>query len=478
MNEPAHRAIEPSKPALSPIATEARALHALALERQRTGDLAGAIEAYYQCVERFPSFADAYNNLAVLLKMAKRLPAAVACLKRAINFAPQAAALHSNLGNMLWMMLEFDEAMAAFQRAQALDPRRYETFHNQGLLYYSLGNFQAAVECYDRSLALNPDARLVRWDRALALLAAGDLARGFAAYDERFDLADPSLGFDRKLQTVRSIPLPLWSGEDIAGRTLYVYAEQGLGDTLQFVRFLPSLAERGARIIFDCQSELLRLLTGFPGIGELRAEGSPLPAADFHLPLLSLPHRLGITLDTIPAKIPYLAPPAAGAGPAPPHPAGTRLAVGICWAGRPQHTNDLNRSIPLEHFLALCDLPGLTLYSLQKGARAGDITEQCAKALVRDLGPEIQDFADTARIIMQLDLVITADTAVAHLAGALGRPTLVLVPFTPDWRWLGRREDLPWYPSLRLIRQQTPRDWTGVMRRVHDMLTGTLASRR
>jgi tetratricopeptide (TPR) repeat protein len=478
MNEPAQRAVEPSEADASALAAQARALHTLALERQRAGDLAGAIDAYYQCIERFPSFADAYNNLAVLLKAAKRLPAAVACLKRAVNFAPQAAALHSNLGNMLWMALEFDEAMASFQRALALDPHRYETFHNQGLLHFSLGNFPAAVESYDRALALKPDARLIRWDRALALLAGGDLARGFAAYDERFDLSDPSLGFDRKLQNVRAIPLELWNGEDVAGRTVFVYAEQGLGDTLQFARFLPQLADRGARIIFDCQAELMRLMAAFPGVAELRAEGTRLPEADFHLPLLSLPHRLGLTLQTIPAKIPYLVPPPATAGPVLPRPAGTRLAVGICWAGRPQHTNDHNRSVPLAHFLELCDLPGLALYSLQKGARASELTEQCAKALVHDLSPLIQDFADTARFVMQLDLVITADTAVAHLAGALGRPTLVLLPFTPDWRWLGRREDTPWYPSLRLVRQQTPRDWKGVMRRVHDLLTGTLASRR
>ncbi|HUZ74470.1 MAG TPA: tetratricopeptide repeat protein [Stellaceae bacterium] len=478
MTEPAPNPIEPSQPAAPSPAAELRRLHETALQRQRAGDLQGAIECYNQCLERAPNLADAYNNLAVLLKTAKRLPAAIACLRRAVGLAPQQSAFHSNLGNVLWLALEFDEAMASFQRALALDANRPETYHNLGLLHFSLGNFPAAIECYDRSLALKPEAGLVRWDRALALLASGDYGRGFAAFDERFDLTDPSMGFDRKLQNVKKVLLPLWNGEALAGRTLYLYTEQGFGDTLQFVRFIPLVAQSGARIIFDCPNELLRLVAGFPGIAELRGDGHPLPAADFHLPLMSLPGRLGVTLGTVPARVPYLAPPPASAGAPLPRPPGSRLGAGICWAGRPHHANDHNRSIAFEHFLELCDLPGLTLYSLQKGPRAGDIAELCAQALVRDLSPQIQDFADTARFIQQLDLVITADTAVAHLAGALGRPVLVLLPFTPDWRWLGRREDSPWYPTLRLIRQPAPRDWKTVMRRVHDMLAGTLATRR
>jgi tetratricopeptide (TPR) repeat protein len=475
MNEPAQKAIEPTTPAPSPAAEEARKLFELANKRQSERDLKGAIEIYNQLIERHPLLTDAYNNLAVVLKSTKQLPAAVACLRRAVLQAPKVAALRSNLGNMLWMSLEFDDAMAEFRRALELDPARPEAYHNLGLLHFSLGNYNAALECFDRSLTLQPGAKLVVWDRALALLASGDYASGFAAYDARFDLDDPSMGFDRKLQAVRSIPLKLWQGEDIHGKTLFIYAEQGLGDTLQFVRFLPRVARLGARIIFDCQPELLRLMGNFPEIAELRAEGGALPAADYHLPLMSLPGRLGITLQTLPAQVPYVVPPPTIVAPLLARPQGTRLAVGIVWAGRPQHTNDQNRSIGLDQFLTLCDLPGLTLYSLQKGARANDIAEIGAKALVRDLSPQLQDFADTARLLAQLDLVITIDSAVAHLAGALGRPAFVLVPFTPDWRWLGGREDSPWYPSLRLFRQPAPRDWKSVMRRLHDTLAKMLA---
>jgi tetratricopeptide (TPR) repeat protein len=472
MDETTKRDTQPNvAPVASPV-DEARLLFERANQLQRAGDLEGAFARYCELIERFPSLPDPYNNLAVLLKSQRRIPAAIACLKRALQLAPNSGPIHSNLGNLQWMALEFEDAMASFRRALALDPNRPEVHHNLGLLHFSLCNYRAAIECYDRSLALAPNGRLVLWDRALALLADGDYGRGFAEYDVRFDLEDPSMGFDKKLRRVRTMPMPLWQGEEIAGRTIYVYAEQGLGDTLQFVRFLPLIAQRGARIVFEVPADLARLLANFPGLAQLRLEGNNVPEADFHLPLMSAAHRLGITMASLPGQVPYLvAPPI---GPALSRPAGTRLAAGIVWAGRPQHTNDQNRSLALESLLTLCNLPGLTLYSLQKGPRAGDIAALGARAVVRDLGPLIQDFADTARLIMQLDLVITVDTAVAHLAGALGRPTFLLVPFTPDWRWLAAREDSPWYPTVRLFRQHARRDWTIAIRRIHDTLARSL----
>jgi len=456
---------------------DVRRLFAAAVERQGKGDAQGAIDLYGRVIELEPGLADSYNNIAVLLKGMRRLPAAVACLKRAVRLAPSSGSLWSNLGNLLWMSLEFDAARAAFQRALELEQKRPETYHNLGLLQFSLGDYRAAVECYDRSLLLNAGNTLVMWDRSLALLAGGDLARGFAAYDARFDLNDPSMGFDLKLRAVRSIPLPLWQGEDLRGKTLFVYAEQGLGDTIQFARFLSVAAQRGARVIFDCQPELVRLISSVAGVAELRPQfqSNPLPAADFHVPLLSMPSRLGITLATIPNTVPYIAAPLAVIGPSVRRPRETRLAVGIVWAGRPDHTNDHNRSMTLEDLFPLADLPGVALYSLQMGPRADDIAAVSATPLIHDLKPQIQDFADTARLIQQLDLVICIDTSVAHLAGALGRPAFVLLPYTPDWRWLGRREDCPWYPSLRLFRQASLRDWKSVIARVCDAVAAILA---
>lgn len=450
-----------------------------ALQQQNIGDIQGALELYRQIIEIFPVLSDAYNNLAILLKGMRRLDAAIACLKRAILYAPATGPLYSNLGNLLWMNLEFDEAMAAFRRAVDLAPDRPETFHNLGLLHFSLGDYRAAVDCYDRSLALKPDSALVRWDRALALLAGGDLRRGFEAYDVRFDLNDATMRFDLKLRTVRTIPLPLWNGEDIAGKTIYVYAEQGAGDTIQFARFIPLLARRSARVIFDCPPDLIRLLSSVPGIAEMRPQAGemPLPKADFQMPLMSLPSRFGVTFGTVPAVVPYLRTPLAIVGPSVPRPPGVRFAIGIVWGGRPEHTNDHNRSMPLQHFLSLAELPGVALYSLQKGPRVQDLAALGANALVYDLGPQIQDFVDTARLMEQLDLIISIDTSVVHLAGALGRPCFVLLPFTPDWRWLNGRDDTPWYPTLRLFRQTRPTDWKGVMQRVRATVAQIISRR-
>jgi tetratricopeptide (TPR) repeat protein len=455
-------------------AEEARRLFMAAIERQNAGDHPAAQRIYLQALEIAPNLADAYNNIAVMLKHSRHLAAGVVCLRRAAGIAPNSTSILSNLGNLLWMMLEFQEAEAVFRRAIELDPNRPETLHNYGLLKFSQGDYAGAIECYQRLLAQRPDNLLVRWDCSLARLASGDLVRGFAEYDVRFDLDDPTMRFDPKLKNVRSAPVPLWQGEDLNGKTLYVYFEQGLGDTIQFARFLPMLAQRGARIVFDCQGELVRLLRGLPGVAELRPPGLPPPPADFQVPTMSLPGRLGVTIETIPAPTPYIKPPTLDV-PRLNRPAGTRLAVGIAWAGRPEHANDHNRSAKLEDFLYFCDVPGVTFYSLQKGPRVADIAALNAQVAVRDLNPFIRDFADTAAIVAQLDLVICIDTAIAHLAGALGKPAFVLLPYTPDWRWLGQREDTPWYPSLRLVRQPKPQDWRSVMQKVRNTLVHILS---
>jgi Flp pilus assembly protein TadD len=462
----AGRPAEPNPaPTAVTIPDEARRAFAGAVDKQRLGDGDGALELYTQAIEACPYLADAYNNIAVLLKSAKRFPAGIACLRRALLYAPQSAALYSNLGNLLWMALDFEAAETAFRRALAMEPDRPEALHNHGLLLNSLGDYPGAIASFDRALARQPDNVLIQWDRALARLTGGDLVRGFAEYEVRLQL---------KHAPKRSYPIPHWQGEDLSGRTLLVWSEQGLGDTLQFVRYLPILAARGVRIVFHCQPELLRLFGSFPGTTEIGPIGGPLPAADFHAPLLSLPYRLGTTMTTIPAAVPYVAPPTGIPVPQIGRPAGTRLAIGVVWAGNPTHENDHNRSMPIEHFFTLCDIPGVALYSLQKGPRSSDLQAQCARPLVRDLGPLIHDFADAAAILMQLDLLISVDTAAIHLAGALGRPGFLLMPFTPDWRWLNHRADTPWYPTLRLFRQTAPRDWEGVMRRVHGVLSDAL----
>jgi hypothetical protein len=230
---------------------------------------------------------------------------------------------------------------------------------------------------------------------------------------------------------------------------------------------MPLLAARGCRVLFSCPPEMMRLMAGFPGISDLLVFGAPMPCeVHYHAPLLSLPHRLGISLEGLGAPRPYLFVPPGVGGPPIPRPPNTRLAVGIVWAGNPEHGNDSERSAPLKAFLALADLPGVQLVSLQKGPRAADIAALGAEGLVYELGSQIKDFADSAAILTRLDLLVAVDTAPVHLAGALGRPAFVLLAHLPDWRWLRERADMPWYSSLRLFRQEKPRDWDGVIARV------------
>jgi tetratricopeptide (TPR) repeat protein len=448
---------------------DAQSTFIAAAARQNAGDVAGAIELYRRVIELNPFAGDAYNNLANLLAGRRQLLAAAACLRRAARLAPRSATIFANLGNYLRLLGRFDEASAALGRALELEPDAAPVLYRYALLLEDLGDGERAISYFDRAIEKLPDSVEMRWTRALAQLRLGDFARGFAGYEIRFERPQTRIGH---------FTMPPWQGESLAGRTILVHTEQGFGDAIQFIRFMPRLSAMGARVLFSCPPEMMRLMTGFPGIAENLVHGAPMPGVvDFHVPILSLAHRLGITLETIPRATPYLAPPAGVVGPPVPRAPDTRLAVGIAWAGNPKHLNDANRSMPLEQFFALTDIEGVALYSLQKGARAGDLRALGFDAFVRDLDPGIADFADLAAAIMALDVIVSIDSAPVHLAGALGRPAFVLLPAKPDWRWMRGRDDSPWYPTLRLFRQSTPGDWTGVMARVRAAIAEMAAQR-
>ena len=448
---PAARAPDPAVP------ENAKQAFLAAAQRHQAGDNDGAVKLYMRALELYPQFADAYNNIGVILRAQEKLPAAVACFRRALSLRADNAAVLSNLGNVLWQMLRFDEATAAFKRAIELDPARPETLHNLGLLLHSMGDYPRAVDCFERSLAAKDGNVDVLWDRSLTRLVMGDFDRGWPEYEVRWRL---------KHNPPRRFPFPLWEGQESRAISLLVHHEQGLGDTIQFCRYLPMLAPRVGRLVFECQAELARLMTCIPGVAEVIPTGRQTPACDYHVPLLNLPRFLKTTLDSIPATVPYLQPPQGTVAPTVHRPAGTKLAVGIVWAGKPSHNNDKNRSTTLERFLCLADLPGVALYSLQKGLRTADIQTLGVQALVTDIGSRLTDFAETALLLPQLDLIVAVDTAVVHLAGALGIPAFVLIPYTPDWRWLKGRDDTPWYPTVRLFRQPQPREWDSVFDRV------------
>jgi len=430
-----------------------------AVARQRAGDNAAAIGLYQRVLAADPVHAGAWINLGVALRAAGRIAAAVACLRRGVALRPDDAAARSNLGNALRADGRLDEARACHEAAIAAAPASGSFVYNLALVLRDAGDLDAALARFDAAETLGYDKSELKWDRALALLLRGDMARGFTEYEWRWQTPDAKK---------RDFPGPAWDGAPLGDGTLLVYAEQGFGDAIQFVRYLPLLAGRAARVVFECPALLIRLLRASPACAGLRLVArdiDPLPDFDAHAALLSLPHLL--TAETIPAQTPYLHPPAEGTRLD--DPPGGGLRVGIAWAGKPTHRNDRNRSLALARLAPVLELPGADFHSLQLGAAADQIAALGFAAVLRDWRPQIRDFADSAALIAALDLVITVDSAPAHLAGALGREVWTLLPFAPDWRWrTGRtgRTDTPWYPAMRLFRQDAPGAWDEVVARV------------
>lgn len=448
-------------------ASEAEREFVRGLELHRAEQLDQALKHYARAAALDPGHAMAWNNMGVLLRKLGKRKAAVPCYRRAVAIKGDDPTHHSNLGNVLRDLGRLDEAERHGSRAVALAPDNPGARHNYGLILQDLGRHAEALAEIDEAIRLEPGNVGFRWDRALNLLMLGDLARGFAEYEVRWKLPH---------NPPPRIATPEWKGEALEGKTILLWSEQGFGDTLQFVRYAPMVKAKGAaKVILLAQPALARLLKTAKGIDAVVTEGMPHPAYDCHAPLLSLAPLFGTTLDTIPADCPYLKAPA-GSGPMLRRPDRVRLQVGICWAGKPTHKNDHNRSAGLEPFLTLLDDPEIAFYSLQKGPRAADLVTSGAAALVQDLSGQIDDFADTAACLRELDLVITVDTAVGHLAGALGVPVWVALPNTIDWRWMRGRSDSPWYPSMRLFRQARPGDWAPVFAEMKAALEATRRS--
>jgi tetratricopeptide (TPR) repeat protein len=369
---------------------------------------------------------------------------------------------HNNLGTALQLLGRMEEAEASYRRTVALNPGFAQAHNNLGAALAALDRGEEAEACYRRALALKPDLASAHMNLGIARLRLGDFEQGWREYDWRLQTAEFR-------SSVRS--QPLWTGGPLTGKTILLYAEQGMGDTLQFLRYCPLVAAKGARVVLEVQPALARLAAGTAGAGAVLAAGEALPEVDLCCPLLSLPQRLGTGLESIPADIPYLCADSALArrwareiAPAP------GLKVGLVWAGHPDHKNDRNRSVALERLRPLLATKGVSWFSLQVGGRAAEIGG-LPPGTIADLSARLEDFAETAAAISHLDLVISVDTAVAHLAGALGRRCWVLLPFLPDWRWLQAREDSPWYPSVRLFRQQRSGDWDTVVARAAEELS-------
>ncbi|CQR74807.1 photosystem I assembly protein Ycf3 [Sporomusa ovata DSM 2662] len=403
-----------------------------------------------------------WYNLGSILLEVPRLSEAVAALRQAIALQPDLAEAYTHLGNGLLMLQRPSEAVAAQQQAIALQPDLSGAYSNLGNALQAQGKVADAIAAYNRAITLNSTDPDVYNNRAQALLLSGNLARGFAEYEWR-----------TKLNWLRHFyewfeDKPRWQGENFAGKRLLVYDEQGCGDAIQFCRYLPLVKARGGIVQFSTKQPLLRLFANFPGIDELvehTEAGIARTQSDLTVPLMSLPHIFGTTLPTIPADIPYLTADRRSIElwRSKMNCAGTDLRVGLVWAGNPANVSGQIRTCGLQAMSPLACIPGVTFYSLQKGEASQEVHTPPSGMCLIDLTDDIGDFADTAALIMNLDLVISVDTAVAHLAGALGKPVWTLLPAANEWRWLLARNDSPWYPTMRLFRQSAPGDWSGVM---------------
>jgi tetratricopeptide (TPR) repeat protein len=427
-------------------------------------DLTGAAAAYLQALAADPACGPARANLGYVRERQGALLEAELHYLQALALLPEHPQLLQNYGVLLHKLKRFDESEAAARLAVQLAPDSAAAWSQLGVLFACVQREEEAEACYRHALALDPGFARASFNLAYVLLRQGRFEEGWPLLAARWQFEPLAQAFD----------CAPWNGEPLAGKSIVIAMEAGQGDMIHFCRYAALLKERGAsRVAVACHPALRRLFATLPGVDEVYASPAPMAGWDYWTHPMRLPALFGTTLATIPAAIPYLrAEPAlaqrwrerlAAAAPA-----GSTLRVGLVWHGNPDYENDADRSLPSLHTLApLASVEGITFVSLQKGAAEGEAAHPPANLHLMDIANELHDFADTAAVIANLDLVISVDTAVAHLAGAMGRPCWLLLPdYRCDWRWLTARDDTPWYPSMRLFRQSSAGDWEAVMTRV------------
>jgi len=449
-----------------------------ALAFHRAGDLGTAESLYRQTLSLDPNHADAHHFLGTLAHQCNQDDLAIQLLQRALQLKPGSPRTYNNLGEAFRALDRLDEAARCFSTAISLVPTYAEAHQNLGVVLAQQLKLDAALASYDRAIQLQPDNAEAHTNRALVFLQRGQWERGWSEYEWRH----------RRPEYRRDFPTPQWDGSPLQDRTLLIWSEQGFGDTIQFSRFLPQLlhvaqppsavsadpTQPGAavpQVIFECQRELRPLFENMPGLQGV-SQGEPLPQHDIQCALMSLPKIFGTTPQSIPSTFPYIAPPpqrlAQWRDRLPRAPETRR--IGLAWASNALNPTARRRSCHLADFAPLANTPGARFISLQKGPAAAEAANPPSGMKLLDLTDELHDFADTAALIAQLDLVIAVDTAVAHLAGAMNKPVWVLLPLASDWRWLLNREDSPWYPTARLFRQSKAGEWAGVVQRVLDTI--------
>lgn len=433
------------------------------------GDHDATISSYEIALRLEPNHAEARNNLGFALAVQGLTDEAIAHYREALRIKPEYADAYNNLGTALHVVGEIDEAIACYERAIELDCAHADAHHNLGILRRATGRLDEALASYERALWIAPDRPQFHLSLGILLIAMGDFERGWREYEWRWRCPEFSLP---------SFHQPIWDGSPLRGRTILLYPDHGMGDTIQFIRYAPIIKRMGGRVIACCQRPIARVLATCPGIDQLVTEGDPTPAFDVYVPLMSLPRILGTTVNTVPADVPYL------------H-ADPRLVdrwrdelrpfegfkIGVAWQGNPQYPNDRDRSFPLSALEPIARLPGVRLFSLQRGLGREQIEAHAESLGLIDLAGRFTDFMDNAAAMRSLDLVIVPDTSLSHLAGSLGVPVWLALCLAPDPRWMTGREDSVWYPRHRLFRQTAPGHWDDVFARMAAELRSRLPSR-
>jgi tetratricopeptide (TPR) repeat protein len=435
-----------------------------AVALSRLGRREAAIASYDRAIALKADYAEAYRNRATVEVELGRLAAALVSCEHAVELEPGCAQAHYNHGVVLLALRRHSEAITSLDQAIAIDRGHVEAYVSRGNALQELMRLSDALASYEQAIECNPGFAGAHYNKAITCLLLGDLEAGFREYEWRH-------GVDRPTVQQRRFRQPLWTGkEPLGGRTMLIHSEQGLGDTLQFCRYASRVAELGAEVWLEVPRPLATLLSSVDGVSRVMVPDRSPPETDLHCPLMSLPLACGTTLSTIPGVTKYLRAeqvkvmswearlPSRG-----------QPRIGLVWSGRSEHIHDQQRSIPLADLVAKLPV-GLRYLSLQKEVRPSDLGVLRGNPWISDVSEELDDFSDTAALCRCLDLVISVDTSVAHLSGALGVETWVLLPFRPDWRWLLGRADSPWYPSMKLYRQPAAGAWEEVLQRVHDDL--------
>jgi Tfp pilus assembly protein PilF len=448
----------------------AHAWYLLGSVNQLLGNTTESLANYERVLRLEPDHVATLNNVAVALQALGMPREAAASLRIALRIKPDYAEAHSNLGNSLKEEGNLEAAVACYRRAIEIDPSYFDAYNNLGNGLRAQGHLAESVACYEKALELKPDNPEMHLNRALAWLHMGDFERGWREYEWRLKC---------RAYAIPPIAAPRWDGSPLAGQPILLYADHGFGDTIQFIRYAPMVRERGGHVIVACQKPIARLLASCPGVEQVVPEGSLLPEFTVHAPLMSLPLAFETRLSSVPARIPYLSADAAlvshwhaelGSLPS--------FKIGVAWQGNPTYRRDRERSFRLAELEPVAKTSGAQLISLQRIHGLEQLGEVQSRFAVTGIGEKLNDFMDTAAAMRSIDLIITPDTSLGHLAGALGVPIWLALSFAADARWLQTRSDSPWYPSMRLFRQERWGDWAPVFEQMAAELPRLMAARQ